>query len=60
MKTQVSYTLCFAVAFCAQGGGAGVGGGGQSQPMRASVKKREQEEEIQVLPENVSLQRKRL
>lgn len=59
VKTQVSYTLCFAVAFCAQGGGAGVGGG-QSQPMRASVKKREQEEEIQVLPENVSLQRKRL
>lgn len=30
VKTQVSYTLCFAVAFCAQGGGAGVGGGGKA------------------------------
>ena len=57
VKTQVSYTLCFAVAFCAQGAGRG-GLGGQSQPMRASLKKREQEEEIQVLPENVSLQRR--
>lgn len=39
VKTQVSYTLCFAVAFCAQGGGAGVGGG--AKPANESQREEE-------------------
>lgn len=56
--SSVVHTMLCCCFLCTGGRGGGWGGG-QSQPMRASVKKREQEEEIQVLPENVSLQRKR-
>lgn len=37
VKTQVSYTLCFAVAFCAQGGG----GWGGAKPANESQREEE-------------------